>query len=612
MSHHDDEFLRCYLEELSYLRRMGERFARRHPKIARRLELQADECPDPHVERLIESFAFLAARIQTDLDNDFPEIATELLDILYPSYLNPIPSMTIVRFDPDPKLPVATVVPRGTQLFFETDEHDVCRFRTSYATSVWPLKVTHAHFVQGSDYAVSRSHKPPGSVLRLTLESLNEPFEKLGIDTVRFFLHGDMVVHRLHSLLLDGHCRVAVVPHGAQTIPDLPYLEIQQVGFGEDEEVIPTAAQGHPAYRLLQEYFAFEQKFHFIDVAGLKGRAEGTAIDLLFILDREPRGRVLVTHESFVLGCTPAINLYETTSEPIRIDQQKIEYRLVADHRRVETVDIHSIRSVSGSSDAAQRTREYSPFYSFTHTLARETHGARPEMRPAFWHARREAAFRGAAASPELYLSFHDSAFDPTLPADEIVYAHLLCSNGALAPNHIDAESALHTDEVLPVAGIFSLRKPTYPVAPPLGGQALWRLVSHLSLNFLTLEGDKAAAALREMLLLYSNPESHVDRQRINAILKVSSKPIVERVANAWNGFARGTLVTVELHDSLFQTGDAVLLSSVLSHFFALHASINSFTRLAVQRFGDERPTTAGDDLKGRQWPVMVGGKAVL
>ena len=114
------------------------------------------------------------------------------------------------------------------------------------------------------------------------------------------------------------------------------------------------------------------------------------------------------------------------------------------------------------------------------------------------------------------------------------------------------------------------------------------------------------------MLLLYSNPESHVHRQRINGIMKVSSKPIVERVANAWNGFARGTLVTVELHYSLFQTGDAVLLSSVLSHFFALHASINAFTRLAVQRFGDERPTAAGDDLKGRQWPVMVGGKAVL
>ena len=596
----EDEFLRCYLEELSYLRRMGERFAHDHPKIARRLELQGDECPDPHVERLIESFAFLTARIQRDLDQDFPEIATELLDILYPSYLNPIPPLTIVRFDVQPKITKPVTVRRDTPLFVHTTESDVCRFRTCYPLTLWPIEVVEAKFVEASEYKFPRQSRHAAAVLRVTLNSLSEPFEKLGVDTLRFHLQGDMVANRLLSLLLDGERRrVAVVASGKHAIPDLPCLEVSHVGFGEDDSVIHTSPQSHPAYRLLQEYFAFEEKFHFVDVSGLRGRAEGQKIDLLFLLDREPRGRVLLTPESFVLGCTPAINLYETTGEPIRIDQRRTKYRLVADHRRERTVDIHSVLAVSGSSDATQTEREYAPFYSYTHAMARTE-------QTAFWHARRE--------SPDIFLSFYDSDFQSAFPADEIVFARLLCSNGALAPE-IAAGKHLETDEVLPLRGIVNLRKPTQPLAPHLGGESLWRLVSHLSLNYLTLEGkevEKEAAALREILLLYCNPDARAQRQRIEGIKSVSSKKVICRLPDSsWSGFTRGTRVTVTLAESLFASGDDFLLSSVLSHFLALQASINSFTQLVVRRDGDDRLAAAAEP-KGRPWPVMAGGRAVL
>jgi type VI secretion system protein ImpG len=605
MSAHDEELLRCYLEELSYLRRMGERFAREHPKIARRLELQADECPDPHVERLIESFAFLTARIQNDLENDFPEIATELLDILYPNYLNPIPSMTVVRFDVEPKLTEPVDVPRHTPLFVHTTEGDVCRFRTCYPATLWPIEVVDAKFVEASEYEFPARRRRAASVLKLTLKSLSDPFEVLGVDRLRFYLHGDMVVNRLYALLLEGERRrVTVVPRGAETIPDLPYLEALQVGFAEDEEVIHYPRQGHPAYRLLQEYFAFEEKFHFVDVTGLRGRARGQEIDLLFLLDHEPRGRILVSPESFVLGCTPAVNLFETTSEPIRVDQRRTDYRLVADHRRERSVDIHSIRSVSGSSDAAKTSREYAPFYSYTHAMAREN-------QTVFWHARRVPSLRAGAAGTDIFLSFHDSAFDPGLPPDEIVFAHLLCSNGALAPE-IPAGKHLQTDEALPVTQIINLRKPTQPLSAPLGGQSLWRLVSHLSLNYLSLEGEKGTAALREILLLYCNPDSRSQRQRIEGIKSVASEKVVRRLPGSdWNGFARGTKVTVTLDENLFASSNAFLLASVLSHFLGLHASINSFTQLVIRREGDERDA-ASEEAKGRRWPVMVGGRAVL
>jgi type VI secretion system protein ImpG len=603
----DSDFLRCYLEELSYLRRMGQRFAQEHPGIARRLELQADECPDPHVERLIESFAFLTARIQSDLENDFPEIATELLDVLYPQYLNPVPSMTIARFDPLPTLTEGARVDRGTPLFVNTTEGDLCRFRTSYPLMLWPIEVTDAKFVEATRYTYA-SEPRPAAVLELTLQSLGATFEELGVDSLRFYLHGDMVVNRLYSLLFEGAERkVAVVPHGALEVPASPYLPIAQVGFGEDEAVIQQDDGAHPAYRLLQEYFAFEEKFHFFEIRGLRGVARGTTIDLLFLLDREPPGRILIGPESFVLGCTPVVNLFEKTSEPIRVDHRRTEYQLVADRRRERSTAIHSIRSVSGSSDHGVKSRHYAPYYSYTHAMGKQAQSA-------FWHARRSPALRANGSGIEHYLSFHDSDFDAALQADEVVFAHLWCTNGQLAAE-LPAGSVLQSDRALPVKakqGVVTLRKPTRQIEPALGGESLWRLVSHLSLNYLSLDGEKAVDAMREILLLYSDPDSRAQRQRIDGIRSLKSEKIVRRVPErSANGFCRGTRVTIGLDESLYTTNAAYLFATVLSHFLGLHASINSFTQLVVRRAGDDRDA-ASEKRKGQAWPLMVGGRAVL
>jgi type VI secretion system protein ImpG len=600
----NDDLLRNYLEELSYLRRMGARFADEHPKIARRLELQAGESPDPHVERLIESFAFLTARIQSDLDADFPEIAEELLRILHPHYLNPIPAMTIVRFEVERKLTEGALVPRATPLFVHTSEGDICRFRTSYPITLWPVEVTRAQFLDASEFRYPPGMTPPASVLRVSLRSFSEPFEKLeNLDELRFYLHGDATIARLYDLLLDGNRRVAVVPRGGTTIDSTP-LKLKQVGFGEDEDVIHYSRQSHPAYRLLQEYFAFEEKFHFVDVAGLRGRATGKEIDLLFLLDREPRGSVLVTPEMFALGCTPAVNLFELTSDPIRIDQKRTEYRLVPDHRRERSLDIHSILSVSGSSDVANTSRQYAPFYSYTHNMAKN-------RQQAFWHARSVPNLRAGSSGSETYLSFHDDAFNPTEPADEVVFARLLCTNGPVAAE-LPMGERLQSDEALAASRIVNMRKPTPPVAPARGGEALWRLISHLSLNYLSFEGEKAKDALREILLLYCADDSVTQRARIDAIQRVESEKVVERLpGNRWGGFGRGTKITVTLDEKGLVGNSTYLLGSVLNEFFGLHASINSFTQLVVRRAGDERDA-ASERRSGTKWPLMSGGKAVL
>jgi type VI secretion system protein ImpG len=599
-----EDFLVYYLEELSYLRHMGERFARAYPKVAGRLELQRDECPDPHVERLIESFAFLTARIQSDLDSDFPEIAAELLNVLYPHYLNPVPSMTIVRFDVDPqrgKLTTGYEVPRHTQVFAHVEGGTaVCRMRTAYPAVLWPIEVKSAELVTPHEFDFLDHASDVASVLRVRLESRADPFDVLEIDKLRFYLHGEPVlVGRLYELLMNDLVRVAILPAGAKAPRDIARDAVVPAGFDRDEDVIPYPKYSHPAYRLLQEYFSFPEKFHFLDVRRLRGAMTGQSVDLLFLLNKMPPAKLLLTPETFSLGCTPAVNLFRKTSEPIRVDHRQLEYRLVPDLRREKTTEIHSIVAVSGTSNPKDPTRDYAPFYSFTHDMERRD-------QRAFWHARRVAAQHPDMSGTDILLSFRDLDFNPARPPEEIVYAHLLCTNRALAAE-IPAGGLLQTDLAAPVTRIVCLKKPTRPIDPPLGGQALWRLVSHLSLNYLSLgETEDSLKSLREILGLYCASDAPALRQQIQGIRRMSHRKVVRRMeGEAWKGFCRGTEVELLFDDASFVGGSAFLLASVINHFLGLFASTNSFTQLLIRR-------SARESEVWKRWRPMAGAKAVL
>jgi type VI secretion system protein ImpG len=601
----DEGILRYYLDELSYLRHAGQDFASVYPKVAARLELQPGECPDPHVERLIESFAFLTARIQSDLDADFPEVAKELLDVLYPHYLRPVPSLAVARFDVDPergKLTSGYEIPRDTPLFVHAERGDVCRLRTCYPVTLWPVEVTEAELETPDLYDFTSGLPDVVSILRLRLRSQADTFEDLGVDRLRFHLTGDPVmVGRLYELLLINLKSVVIVPaieSNTGTAPfHLPPSVVHPVGFGEDEALLPYPSTSHPGYRLLQEYFAFPEKFHFVDLAGLKGRARGATTDVLFLLKRLP-GRLPVRPDTFSLGCTPVVNLFQKTSEPIRIDHRQIEYRLVADMRREATTEIHSVIAVSGSSDTSDPTRQYAPYYSFTHAM--ERHGQK-----AYWHSRTVPA-QGGKTGTEILLSFRDLDFNPALPPHETVFAQVLCTNRGLAAELPADEALLQTDEALPVRRIVCVRKPTRPLMPPLAGQALWRLVSHLSLNYLSLEGGEAGLrSLREILGLYCFSDAPSLQRQIQGIRGIAPRKVVRRMGDeAWKGFCRGTEITLTFDEAQYVGSSAFLLASVLNRFFALYASTNSFTQLVIQRVGREG--------EWKRWLPMAGAGVVL
>ncbi len=613
-----EELLRYYLGELTYLRRMGTAFADRYPKVANRLELGPDESADPHVERLLESFAFLTARIQRNLDQQFPEISTALLELLYPNYLCPIPSMSIARFEPDPEQGVLTTgyeIPRETPLYAEAVGTGGlrARFRTCFPTTLWPIEVVGASLESPRGWDVLDARPDVVAVLRIRLES-SLALAELELSSLRFHIQHELrAASDLYELIFAYGRGALLIPEAggggeeaAEDVDrppeaiDLGPDALAPVGFAPEEALLPTPPQAHPGYRLLQEYFAFPRKFLFFDVGGLDRELPGSSFELLILLGRSPESRIPVDRQTFALGCTPIVNLFPLTTEPIRLDHTQVEYRLVPDAHRAGSTEIHSVQAVSASKDAGDESVRLQPYYAFDH-------GSTVDRTEAFWVTRRVDTGRRELPGTEHMLSVVDLDFDPTIPGADTLFAHTLCTNRRLA-EQLPAGSRLVTEiGGAPVRAIEALLKPTPQLGPPLGGETRWRLVSHLVLNQLSLkDGASGLDALRELLLLYADYDSKSAERQINGIREMHTRDVVERVGpDAWRGFARGTEVRLVFDRAAFSGSNPFVLASVLRHFFALYASVNSFVRLVVEDAG--RP-----DEVWKKWPALAGTRDAL
>jgi len=441
-----DALLQYYERELTFFRRMGQEFSKEYPKVAGRLGIEAGKCDDPHVERLIQAFAFMTARIQHKLDDEFPEITNALLSILYPHYLAPIPSMSIVEFVTDPlqgKLTSGYTIDKETVLYSRPVSGTQCRFRTCYPTTLWPIEVTDARF-EPPDRAPQGVKAATTLRLELTCQG-GATFSELPIENLRFYLHGESrLVHEVYelllnnSLLLNKQCGVQVRTGQGSRRPkpiELPPPCIAPVGFGTDEGLLPYPHHAFMGYRLLQEYFSFPQKFFFFDLLGLDRVAKagfGQKIEVLFFLDQKPRLEQGIDASMFRLGCAPIINLFEQIAEPIRIDQTQFEYRVIPDVRRQNAMEIYGINKVTCISSNRESAQSVLPFYSVQH-------GGTENPVDAYWYAKRKPSGKKDDEGTEVYLSLVDLKFNPKLPATETLTLHVTCTNrdlpGKLPPH---------------------------------------------------------------------------------------------------------------------------------------------------------------------------------
>ncbi len=605
-----EDLLDYYKRELAYLRGQGTDFARRYPQVAQSLELGPGQSADPHIERLIEAVAFLTARVHRDLDNEFPQISSALLETLYPSLVSPVPSMSVAHFQVDPtqgKLTSGFTVPKHTALAARaqgyTPEGNTpggnaqCRFRTCYPLTLWPLEIADAGFVPVNEYDFLRKDPAVASVLRVRLDCIGETdFKELELKRLRFHLNGEfMEVMPLYELLVSGLRGVIVLPAKGQPVK-LREGSFQEVGFGADEEVLPRSTHVHPAYQLLQEYFAFPRKFLFFDVNHLdSARGPHTSTDILFLLDKpRPRGQA-ISRDTFKIGCTPIINLFKKTTEPLRIDHRKYEYRLVPDWRDEAFTEIHTITNVTATDRESAGATSVQPYYAFDHSARDETTGP-------YWFARRDDCHRPEIAGTDLWLSFLDLKFRPQRPDFPVIYAHTLCTNRQLA-EQVPAGAALVPEAAVASSRISCLYKPTTQLSPQ-SGREHWRLISLLTLNNVSLlDSQTRLQALQEMLALYNVTDSARANEQIRGIRRMECASVVGRIGrDAWRGFCRGYEITLEFDEGAYAGGSALLLAAVLNRFFAQYTSVNSFTRVVVKR----------DEEEWKRWEPMTGRQPVL
>jgi len=601
-----------YEGELFFIRKLAQEFARAHPAAASRLQLEPNRSNDPHVERLIEAFALLTARIQQKLNDEFPELTDALLSVLYPHFLAPIPSLSMLQFDLDPALGSPKGVPVAAQSPLHTRRvnHVSCRFRTCYPVTLWPIVVGEAKLLPPPF--------PPGivppdrsaAVIRLRLQAPGEiPFSQMQLSRLRFHIHGDhLLTFPLYDLLLNSTIQVIMRPvdvKGATPIVMSPDECLFPVGFQRDEGLLPYPKQSFPGYRLLTEYFAFPSKFLFFDLGGwerLRAAGASRQVEVLFFVNRgHQRLEQTLDAGFFRLGCTPAINLFEVTAEPIPLTNARHEYKIVPDVGDPRGHEVYSIDTVTGAmpdgSDA-----EFRPFYNFGHGGDRKT-------RQTFWYSTRQPSLAEGDRGTDVYLSLVDLGFDPAKPAETVLVTRTTCTNRD-QPNQLPRqgdEVPFEMDFAAPGARVKCLRNPTPVRRPPTRRGAHWRLVSHLNLNQLSLvDGDEGRAALQELLRLYDfyDPEDAVSVVVQNMIDGISD--LKSRRITAWTGgptgggFTRGTEVTIELDESKFVGVSMYLFAAVLEHFFGLYVSMNSFSQLVVrvkQREGELKrwPPRAGD-----------------
>ena len=472
-----DDHLIYYQRELAYLRSMGKLFAQTYPKIAGRLELNAEQSKDPYVERLIESFAFLTARINRNIDDEFPEVGAALLSVLYPHFIDPVPSFTIAKFSPDlaqGKLTTGHLINKNTPLFAQTQQGDVCRFRTCYPVTLWPLSVTHAAFESFENYYYLDEIEKAATVLRIRIES-SSSFKELDFKSLRFFINGlNSVTNELYELLFNQSFSIHLLPDKKEsgkkrTSIKLKDSSLNPVGFELNEDILPYHQFTHPGYRLLQEYFTFPEKFLFFYLKGLETHGVENVCDIVFLLKKKPREKLYIDEKTFQLGCSPIVNLFRSTSEPIRLDQLQSEYPLVSDIRRERITEIHSIQKVSGSSDPGSEAQVYKPYFSFDHEMEKQGH-------EAFWYARRRNSVMPGVPGSEMFLTFLDLKFKPTMPPAEMIFAHILCTNRDLAAQ-LPEDAELQIEESAPLSYIACLKKPTPQLNPSLDGSTLWKLI---------------------------------------------------------------------------------------------------------------------------------------
>jgi type VI secretion system protein ImpG len=619
----DPRLLRYYNQELRYLREMGGEFAREFPKIASRLGMEGLEVSDPYVERLLEGSAFLAARVQLKLDAEFPQLSQRLLDMVCPTLSAPVPSMLVAQLQalPDTNLAKGVLMPRGTTLHGPASSVSAtrCQFRTGQDLTLTPITVSAAeYFINAADLSLSTlalKERPRAGVrLRMSLPT-GMSFAQVTVDSLRFYLGGlTDVAFKLQELILGACVGVLIGPPGRSGESSrklLPRDVVKPVGYEDHEALLPVTQRGLSGARLMQEYFAFPQRFLFVDVGGLRdgfAACPGQECELVFLFSRQGEGlEGVVEVGNFALNCVTAVNLFPHRADRVQVNDSSFEFHVVPDRSAPVDFEVHSVTSVEGVTQSNDSVTFY-PLFATPHGAPAGTQAywsAERQPRLASEKVRREGARSGYVGS-EVFLSLVDAREAPFPHTLRQLSLQVTCTNRDL-PVFMPAGAGLTLEAAAPVSGIQVMAGPSRPLSSLRDGSAAWQLLNLLSLNYLSIvdtDAVQGGQALRELMYLFAMACDPATKRQIEGLRHVATKPVVRRhPVPGPIAFARGIEVQLSLDELSFEGGSSFLFASVLHHYLARHVSMNTYVQTVLQSL------TRGEVMR---WMPLSGARPVL
>jgi type VI secretion system protein ImpG len=613
------------------MREMGMEFKHAFPKVGSRLGLETEKCDDPYVERLLEGFAFLAARVQLKIGEEFPKFCQQILSMVYPDYLAPLPSMAVVQVKPDSSdsgTAEGFVLERGTALRsgLGVEMQTRCEFRTAHAVTLYPIEVGKAEYI-GSRSSLARMGIKPGrdvsAAVRIEFKTLcSVPLNEIRMDELPLFIGGSgHIPTRLYEHILNHVCGVSILTGDKDNrrVTTLSSSGIRRVGFSADEALLNYRSRSFDGYRLLREFFAFPERYRFIRICQL-GAALSESDDEVFevvihLSERKSEFENVIDGGNFLPFCTPAVNIFPKRADRIHINEKDYEFHVVPDRSRPMDYEVYQVLGITGYGTNVQDSQVFRPFYGLSADLPADEQESyyTVQRKPRVVSSRQRA--KGARSSylgQEVFVSLVDGNEAPYSSELTQLGVKTLCTNRDL-PNRMPRGQAAgdFTLEVnAPIDSVNCIAGPTRPGSvsskgdpgeATTSGDYAWRVISHLSLNYLSLvdqDSEEGAAALREMLELYSNYNPLADRQ-IRGVLSVKARSVTRRLPIPGPiSFGRGLEITVVLEESAFEAGGMYLFGSVLEEFFSKYVSINNLTEMVIR---------SDSELEIARWPVRMG-----
>jgi type VI secretion system protein ImpG len=591
-----EDLLPYYERELGFLRRYSREFSEKYPKIAGDLLMAGEVCEDPHIERMIQSFALMSARVSKRLEDDYPQFTEALLEVLYPHYLRPFPSCSIARFDYSAsaaQLTNAQTIERGTEMATRSVKGVACKFKTAYDVTIAPIKI--------DDVKFDAIFEPPESVIlpsgssakvSVKLSSTSDQVSVyLAADALRIFVDGEpsFCAAFLDSIFLRSIAAYAEVD-GSRRWIRLPKIPVKPVGFSQEDGLIDFPERSHPAYRLLTEYFAFPEKFNFFDIdlasIGKVMGHQGKSVVIHFVFSGlradSSASRMLsnLNKNNLLLGCSPVINLFKQRGDPIRVTHAAAQYPVIANSRNAYAYEVYSVDSVKlvKQTPQGESVIEIKPFYSLKH-------GASSEKNGRYWSLRRDELLGVKSPGYETEITIVDIDFNPAKPETDTLSIDLSCTNRDI-PASLSyglAGGDLFLEGGALVKQISFLRKPSPSYRFQRGRGAHWRLISHLSLNHLSL-GQKGIESFHETLRLYDLPRSLINEKMLSGVIAIDHQATSKWLTGKpFACLARGIEITLTIDEANFVGSGLHVFANILDQFFALYVNINSFTQLCLK-----------------------------